>query len=269
MPELPEVETVARGLRPKIVGETIQQVERFWSKALIPDNAIDDLVGRKIIEVDRRAKFIQIHLDEGVLLVHLRMTGRLTTLEPLEDQARRVTVRLAFQTGNSLYFMDTRKFGRMILAHRPEDALPDLGPEPLSRGFTGKRFLEMLKQRSRQIKPLLLDQAFLAGLGNIYADEVLLRARIHPLSTAASIPVENILALHRAIRKVLRDSIRYQGTTVLSFVHGDDESGSYQDQLRIYGHKDEPCPECGTPIEKITVGQRGTHFCPNCQVRYT
>ncbi len=268
MPELPEVETVVRGLRPKIVGEKIQQVECFWQKALRPDTALDELPGRTIRDVTRRAKFIQIHLDESVLLVHLRMTGRLSTMLPPVENEKRVTVRLDFESGNSLYFMDTRKFGRMILAKRPEDGLPALGPEPLSNRFTAQRFTQMLKDRSRQIKPLLLDQAFLAGLGNIYADEVLFRAGVHPLSTASALRPEQITKLHRAIRKVLRDSIRYQGTTVLSFVHGDGESGSYQDQLLIYGHTGKPCPNCAAEIEKIFVGQRGTHFCPHCQPKY-
>lgn len=267
MPELPEVETVVNGLRPKLAGERIRQIQRFWHKAFVPDEAIDDLVGREIRDLSRRAKYIFIHLDVGYLIVHLRMTGRMSTRPPAPDREKYITVQLDFESGNSLYFEDVRKFGRLIYSEMPGDVLPKLGPEPLSPGFTSAGFAEMLKKRNRQIKPLLLDQSFLAGVGNIYADEALFRAKIHPLTMAKRIPPDKIATLHRAIRKILRDSIRYQGTTVLSFVHGNGETGSYQDMLRIYGHAGEPCPNCNTAIEKVFVGQRGTHFCPNCQQR--
>ena len=265
MPELPEVETVVRGLQTTIVGETIMDLEVPWEKALVADDPYDSVVGKSIKAVRRRAKYIIIELDRGALLVHLRMTGKLTPVFP----EKHVTVILHFESGNSLYFQDTRKFGRMEYVENPQDSLAHLGPEPLSAAFTSDEFYDMLKSKNRQIKPLLLDQTFLAGLGNIYVDEALFQAGIQPLSTASAIPRERAVSLHAAIQSILSASIKAQGTTVLNFSHGDNQSGTYQAALQVYGRKNEPCLICETPITKVTVGQRGTHYCPNCQKKYT
>ena len=264
MPELPEVETVVRGLQTTVLGETIVDIEVPWEKALLPDDAYDALVGQTIKHVTRRAKFIVFELEKGALITHLRMTGKLTPAFP----EKHVTVILHFSSGNSLYFQDMRKFGRMVYTTDPSGFLAHLGPEPLDDSFTASDFYHMLQNKSRFIKPLLLDQTFLAGLGNIYVDEALFQAGIQPLSNSSAIPQVRADRLHAAIRSILEDSIRAQGTTVVNFSHGDDQSGSYQAALQVYGRANEPCLICDQAITKIKVGQRGTHFCENCQKLY-
>lgn len=265
MPELPEVETVVRGLQTSLPDETIQDVEVVWEKALVADNPYESIVGKNIVAVRRRAKYIIIELQHGALLVHLRMTGKLTPVFP----EKHVTVILHFESGKALYFQDTRKFGRMEYVDDPDEKLAHLGPEPLADGFTADLFHHLLKSRQRQIKPLLLDQTFLAGMGNIYVDEALFQAGIQPLSTASAVPRKRAFSLHAAIRSILSASIKAQGTTILNFSHGENSSGTYQAALQVYGRKDEPCLICEAPIIKITVGQRGTHFCKRCQRKYT
>lgn len=264
MPELPEVETVVRDLQDTIVGETIVDIETPWEKALQPDTAYDSLTGLTIQNVARRAKFIIISFEKGVLAVHLRMTGKLTSSPP----EKHVTVILHFRSGNSLYFQDMRKFGRMTYTDDVSNITGHLGPEPLSSKFTHQVFFKMLQSKNRLIKPLLLDQTFLAGLGNIYVDEALFQAGVHPQSSAAAVPQKRVQQLHSAIQSILSLSIKAKGTTVINFSHGENQSGSYQAALQVYGRKAEPCVECGTPIEKIKLGQRGTHYCPNCQKIY-
>lgn len=264
MPELPEVETVVRGLQQSIVGETIVDIEVPWEKALDSENAYDSLVGKTVQKVSRRAKYIVVHLDRGALIVHLRMTGKLTPVFP----EKWVTVILHFQSGQALYFQDMRKFGRMIYTNNPANFLSHLGPEPLSKSFTVQLFIDMLKVKQRLIKPLLLDQTFLAGLGNIYVDEALFQAGIHPRSIAAAIPIKNVKLLHQAIQIILLGSISSQGTTVLNFSHGDNQSGTFQAALQVYGRKGQPCMVCNAAVEKIKLGQRGTHFCSKCQMEF-
>lgn len=264
MPELPEVETVVRGLQSTIVGETIVDLEIPWEKALQPESAYDSLIGKTIRRVSRRAKFIIIELNIGALVVHLRMTGKLTPVFP----EKHITVILHFRSGNALYFQDMRKFGRMVYTDDPAELVEHLGPEPLSDHFTPQRFIKMLQSKQRIIKPLLLDQSFLAGLGNIYVDEALFQAGIHPQSIASAIPGKNSKLLHKAIQNILSASIKAQGTTILNFSHGDNQSGTYQAALQVYGRKAQSCLVCDTPIEKIKLAQRGTHFCPNCQKKF-
>jgi formamidopyrimidine-DNA glycosylase len=239
-------------------------IEVPWEKALAPDNAYDLLVGKTITGVTRRAKFIIIELNQGALITHLRMTGKLTLLYP----EKHVTVILHFDSGKSLYFQDMRKFGRMVYTGDTANLLGHLGPEPLDTSFSAPVFYRMLQDKTRIIKPLLLDQSFLAGLGNIYVDEALFQAGIHPLSLSSSIPKKRAFRLHTAIQSILEDSIQAQGTTVVNFSHGDDQSGSYQFALQVYGRAGEPCLICDQAIKKIKVGQRGTHFCKSCQRPY-
>jgi formamidopyrimidine-DNA glycosylase len=265
MPELPEVETVVRGLQNTIIGEQIMDLEVPWEKALTADNPYESIVGKLITGVNRRAKYIIIELDKGFLLVHLRMTGKLTPVYP----EKHVTVVLHFESGNSLFFQDTRKFGRMIYTENLDQSLGHIGPEPLSDEFTPEIFYYMLQSKKRLIKPLLLDQTFLAGLGNIYVDEALYQSGIQPLSMADSIPKRLAYSLHFAIQSTLTASIKAQGTTVLNFSHGDNRIGTFQEALEVYGRGNEPCVKCGTLITKIKVGQRGTHFCQHCQTKYT
>jgi formamidopyrimidine-DNA glycosylase len=264
MPELPEVETVVRGLQQTIVGEIIVDLEVPWQKALEPDAAYDSLVGKTIQSVTRRAKFVLINFDIGALVVHLRMTGKLTPVFP----EKWITVILHFESGNALYFQDMRKFGRMLYTDDPDELLNHLGPEPLEDSFTSHIFHKMLMSKQRIIKPLLLDQTFVVGLGNIYVDEALFQAGIHPESIAKAIPKKKTQLLYTAIRQILAESIKAQGTTVLNFSHGDNQSGTYQAALQVYGRKTQACQICRTPIEKIKLAQRGTHYCPKCQRKY-
>jgi formamidopyrimidine-DNA glycosylase len=272
MPELPEVETIVRDLRPKLVGRTITGVRHCdWPKTVAPlDPAYfcAALGGETILDVTRRAKYILLHLSSGrVLAIHLRMTGALTT-HPASHPAGKAT-RLIFQLDNGaeLHFTDARKFGKVRLL-TPDEVpafLDSLGPEPLPDDFTLARFRALLAGRRAQLKPLLLNQRVLAGLGNIYADEALFLARIHPLRTAASLTEDETERLYHAIRQVLTQGIANRGTTISDYRDGSGDKGRNQEALNAYGQRDQPCPRCGTPIVRLVVGGRGTHICPACQ----
>jgi len=275
MPELPEVETVVRGLRASLAGHTIIGLTVHWSGSIaVPDPAVfaQRLTGRTVVDVDRRGKWIVITLDDGqTLLIHLRMTGQLL-LEAIRcpvDEYARVVFRL--DGGKRLRFSDMRKFGRLILTREPDKVLDDLGPEPLADDFTVQRFERMLMQRRGRIKSLLLNQRFLAGLGNIYVNEALWRAHIHPLRPANSLTSEEVRKLHRAIRSVLREAIGEGGTTLDNgnFRQADGEVGEFASQLSVYGREGEACGCCGSSIERVKVGQRSTYFCPRCQPAWT
>lgn len=269
MPELPEVETVARGLRASLVGRTITGVEVRWARSVIPPDPVAfarQLTSQTVVGVARQGKWVVIGLSGGgALLIHLRMTGRLVLGEPLNDQHIRVL--LSLDNGQSLHFCDQRKFGRLRLVDDAAKALSDLGPEPLADDFTAARLEEMLAQRRGRIKPLLLNQSFLAGLGNIYTDESLWRAGIHPLRPAHALTPAEVCRLHRAIRAVLRAAIASGGTTLpdAAYQQVDGRAGEFAGRLAVYGREGQPCPRCGADVERIQVGQRGTHFCPRCQ----
>ena len=264
MPELPEVETIARKLEPDLLGKTVKEADLRWSRTLAtpsPKKFKEQIQGQKIKAVTRRAKYFILQLSDYQLLVHLRMSGDLyvknSTVEP--EKHDRLIIKLS---GNkSLIFNDTRKFGRVWLTSSPEDILGKLGPEPLERGFTPHWLYKSLQEKHRQLKPLLLDQTFLAGLGNIYTDEALYIAKLHPLRPSDSVSQEQAKALHEAIRKVLKEGIRRNGASIDWVYRG----GEYQNYFRVYDREGEPCKVCGTLIQKLVVGQRGTHICPNCQ----
>lgn len=264
MPELPEVETHVRKLKPVLVGKRILSARLLWPRTLAfpsPGRFKSQIQGQKIKAVSRRAKFVVIRLADYSLLIHLRMSGdlsiRSSTIRP-ETHDRLI---LELSAGKSLVFNDTRKFGRVWLTEKPEDVLGRLGPEPLDAGFTPEWLLTALHKKRRQLKPLLLDQNFLAGLGNIYTDEALHTARLHPLTLSDSITLEQAEALHEAIQNVLNEGIRRNGAS-FDWVYRGGEYG-----FRVYDRKGKDCPVCGTKVERILVGQRSTHFCPNCQVR--
>jgi formamidopyrimidine-DNA glycosylase len=272
MPELPEVETVARGLRAALVGRTITDVKVLWTRSVVPPDPsafARRLTGQTVTGVGRRGKWVVMALSGGdTLLVHLRMSGRLLIeSEPcLDDRHLRVLIQL--DDGRRLSFVDQRKFGRMIVTDDPDQVLGDLGPEPLSDAFTPERFGEMLAQRRGRIKPLLLNQRFLAGLGNIYTDEALWQARIHPLRPANTLTPAEVQRLHQAIQTVLAAAIASGGTTLddASYRQADGQAGEFASKLAVYGRAEEACPRCGGEIARITVCQRGTHFCPRCQI---
>lgn len=266
MPELPEVETIARKLKPDLVGRTILSADLFWPRTLSfpsPRRFKAQIKGQTIRDVGRRAKFLIVQLSDTYLLVHLRMSGDLvirdSTIRPQTHD--RLVIKLS--GGSSLVFNDTRKFGRVWLTPEPEEVLGRLGPEPLGTDFTPQWLHAALQKKHRQLKPLLLDQTFLAGLGNIYTDEALHIARLHPLTASDSITAEQARALHAAIHSVLNEGIRRNGASFDWVYRG----GEFQNYFRVYAREEEECPVCGTRIERILVGQRSTHFCPRCQVR--
>lgn len=281
MPELPEIETIVRELCPHLQGRVILDVSVDWPRTIAePAEDVErfrqGIRGCRIAGLRRRGKFVVIDLDGGpdercgALLIHLRMSGRLV-LEPLgRPQHLRVTFSLSEggqQTESKrLYFYDTRKFGRIWLVQDPTAVVGDLGPEPLAEGFTQAAFHALLAKRRGMLKPLLLNQRFLAGLGNIYADEALFLARLHPQRKADTLSRAEILRLYQAIQSVLEGAIEHHGTTFDGvFVRPQGEEGRQQEKLNVYGQAGMPCPRCGTPIERIVVGGRGTHFCPHCQ----
>jgi formamidopyrimidine-DNA glycosylase len=272
VPELPEVEVVVRELRRTVVGASIVGAEICWLGTIGRSNR-DEFVrgvsGQRIVSVARRGKWITLALSSGKsLLVHLRMTGRLLVAREERVDCTYLRVRLLLGDGGAICFHDTRKFGRMLLVADARDVLAALGPEPLSHAFTEAVFRKRLAERRARIKPLLLDQSFLAGLGNIYTDEALWRAGIHPLRAANSLSADEAARLWRAIKTVLRGAIRAGGTTLDDggFVGATGETGRFAPRLAVYGRAGEDCPRCGTAVDRIVVAQRGTHICPRCQV---
>jgi formamidopyrimidine-DNA glycosylase len=272
MPELPEVETIARKLRPHLLGQIIQDADLRWARTLAlpsPRKFKEQIRGQEIKEVTRRAKFFILHLSDYSLLVHLRMSGDLfikeSKIKPEKHDRLILTLTSSFPGGGAevraLVFNDTRKFGRVWLTKHPEEVLGTLGPEPFSRQFTPQWLHAALHSKHRQLKPLLLDQTFLAGLGNIYTDEALNLAKLNPLAVSDSVTAQQAEALHGAIRKVLKEGIRRNGASIDWVYRG----GEFQNYFRVYDRAGKPCPVCGTKIQRIVIGQRSTHFCPKCQ----
>ena len=264
MPELPEVETVARKLKPDLIGRTILSADLRWSRTLAtpsPKKFKEQIMGQKILDVGRRAKYLNIQLSDFNLLIHLRMSGDLFIKDSTIRPEKHDRLGLKLSDNRSLIFNDTRKFGRVWLASNPDEVLGRLGPEPFSREFTPQWLYTALHSKHRQLKPLLLDQTFLAGLGNIYTDEVLNIAKLHPGAASDSVTAKQAEALHEAIRKILREGIRRNGASIDWVYRG----GEFQNHFRVYDRAGKPCPTCGTEIVRFIVGQRGTHICPKCQ----
>ncbi|MGK0216872.1 MAG: formamidopyrimidine-DNA glycosylase [Planctomycetota bacterium] len=265
-------------IRPHLVGRRIAGTEVDWERTLGgqgPDDFRRVVTGARIAAVSRRAKYIRIDLTRrgkpaGSVVVHLRMTGRLM-VDPLEDPTpdyRRVSLRLDNEVPGRgvLHFVDVRKFGRFTFHANADEALAHLGPEPLEDDFTAEWLRQALGSRQRAVKPLLLDQAFLAGLGNIYVDESLFLAGVHPQRRSDRIPKDRVVRLHEAIQAILRQAIEREGSSFDSFYRTPEgQPGSYQHQFRVYGREGRPCRTCERPIVRIVVGQRGTHFCSRCQ----
>lgn len=264
MPELPEVETIARVLRPELVGRNILSADVFWARTLAVPSPIkfrEWVKNQRIQGVVRRAKFLILELETYNLLIHLRMSGDLVVRKGKIKPEKHDRLVLHLSGGRQLAFNDTRKFGRVWLTDKPESVLGKLGPEPLEKGFTPEWLYDHLRLRKRRLKPLLLDQTFLAGLGNIYTDECLNMAKLHPLALSNTVKRVQAGALHEAIRAVLQEGIRRNGASIDWVYRG----GEYQNHFRVYDRAGRPCPTCGTPVKKLIVGQRGTHICPNCQ----
>jgi formamidopyrimidine-DNA glycosylase len=295
VPELPEVETVARDLRGLIVGATITGAGGDWPRAIASHATVDEfaaaVAGRRVEAVGRRAKLVVVGLSGGAasggdpaapprgpaaLTIHLKMTGQLFVVPASLPADRHVHVRLAFADGRELRFRDIRKFGRVgcwpmdpatgavLDGAAGEELFGDFGPEPLDDAFTPRAFRARLRGRRGRLKPLLLDQGFVAGVGNIYADEALWRSRLHPLRGAATLRPPDEARLHRELRAILAEAVERRGSSIDDYTAPDGD-GSMQERLDVYQRTSEPCPRCGRPIRRIVVGARATHFCSWCQ----
>ncbi len=280
VPELPEVETVARDLRPLITGATITGARTSWAGTLrthTPEAFAEAVAGRRVEGVGRRAKQVVIDLSgDAALTIHLKMTGQLFVVPATtpEDPYTRLVLELA--NGRELRFRDIRKFGRIGLYGRDPvtgelvaevggaAVFAALGPEPLDDAFTIRDFRRRLRRRSGRLKPLLLDQSFIAGIGNIYADEALWTARLHPLRTAGTLRPADERHLYDAIRTILSEAIDRRGSSIDDYTAPDGD-GSMQERLQVYQQTGEPCRRCGRPIRRIVIGARSTHFCSWCQ----
>ncbi len=277
MPELPEVETIVRRLRdgsqdhPPVPDHVIQSTEITWDRIIAQPDAKTfqkHLMGKRVQDVRRRGKFLHFPLSEGHLIGHLRMSGDMHMEKRLDEKGNALPadpydrVIMNFESPWRLTFNNIRKFGRMWYVHDPETVFSKLGPEPLSNEFTAEMLYAKLQTFNRQIKPLLMDQSFLAGMGNIYTDKSLFRAKIHPLRKSTSLSKDETYALHHAIQHTLNHGIKQFGASV-DWVY---KGGEFQNHFNVYQREGEPCLVCGNPIIRTTVGQRGTHFCPHCQV---
>jgi formamidopyrimidine-DNA glycosylase len=270
MPELPEVETVRSALAPALEGRTIVAAEIFDARLTRPEDphaVAAELVGERIAAVERRGKYLVVRFESGrVLLIHLRMTGTLRLGSLDGDPYRRAVVRL--DDGSDVAYRDVRRFGTWLLLE-PDAADPylaaRLGREPLERAFTTKELARLLARRRVPLKAVLLDQRVVPGLGNIYADEGLWYARIHPLRPASTLEPDEVAAVRRGIRRALRAGIIRQGATLSDYRTPAGARGAMQHEFRVYGRLGEPCLRCGAPIEKTRAGGRGTWFCPVCQ----
>jgi len=269
MPELPEVETIVRGLREPLVGRRFTGVRVGW-ESLVAKPAAEEfrrrLVGQKVLAVKRRGKYLIFALSGGdSLIFHLRMTGRLLLKNHDDRLDKHDHLVFELDDGRELRFNNMRKLGRVYLVDDKDEIVGKLGPEPLDDDFTSSDFAALLSGRRSRIKPLLLNQRFIAGIGNIYADEALFAARIHPERRADTLTAEEIERLYGAICGVLRQGIENRGTTFSAYRDAEGREGRNQEHLRVFRRTGQPCPRCGMPIERTVVGGRGTYFCPKCQ----
>lgn len=270
MPELPEVETFRRHLlqgtvgAPSILGKKISQAELLWERTLAEPAAEEFLTrvqGQFITGIGRRGKFLLVNLSRDSLIFHLRMSGELVVEEQINPLGKHYRLILNFTDGYRLAFNNIRKFGRVWLTDQPAMIIGSLGTEPLADDFTAESLHALLHARSRQLKYFLLDQEMIAGLGNIYADESLYRARLHPARKSDSISERESRRLWQSIREVLQEGIQNQGSSIDWMYQG----GDYQKYLSVYNLEGQPCKRCKTPIKRIKIAQRSTYFCPDCQ----
>ncbi len=268
MPELPEVETIRRTLEPAVAGRRIVEVVFYWHRTCAGDldETVDALRGQNIESLERYGKYLLFHLrkrhDQSMLIIHLRMTGNLL-LNGTEGRFTRAA--MIMDNGVRVIYQDIRKFGRWQWSSALPLRLAELGPEPLE--ISRDEFVERLKARRTQLKALLLDQEFVRGLGNIYADESLFRAGLHPKSLASSVSSRKAGLLHKVVQDVLQEAIAAGGTTISNYVDSQGSQGYFQLQTNVYGKTGKPCVVCGTALCRIIVASRSTHFCPRCQRR--
>ncbi|MFT8824316.1 MAG: DNA-formamidopyrimidine glycosylase [Liquorilactobacillus mali] len=272
MPELPEVETVRQGLRQLVLNKKIRNVIVLYPKIINGDTNIfiETLEGLTIKEIKRRGKYLIFNFDEDISMVsHLRMEGKYFVRQAGDEVEKHTHIIFEFTDGKQLRYNDVRKFGRMELVKTDKvsdlKSLKKLGPEPTTSDFSVEDFADKLKKKNKMIKPALLDQNLVAGLGNIYVDEVLWMSKINPETIASHLSKNEIKTLHDAIITELAKAVKAGGTTIRSYTNAFENSGLFQFELNAYGRTGEPCRRCGTLIKKIVVAQRGTHYCPSCQ----
>lgn len=273
MPELPEVETVRRTLYDKIVGRRIDRVEIITARQIYhpdPDTFRAELEGARFTDIERRGKWLLFKLGPLVLVGHLRMSGHLYVCDPEREREKHTHVIFHLEDGKELRYDDQRKFGGFHLLGPNGEGTPpglaSLGPEPLSEQFTPAVLAVGLGGRKSPVKAALLNQSIVAGLGNIYVDESLFCARIHPERQASDLSADEVERLHSCIRSVLERAVEKRGTTFSLYFDGEGEEGDMYDELKVFDRTGDPCPDCGTPIVKLAVGGRGTHVCPACQL---
>jgi len=264
MPELPEVETIVRGLQTPLLGRTITAAKVLWHNTARPSvvEVEAKLPQRRIEALSRRGKYLKFVLSGGkMLFIHLKMSGDLRVLP--QSQAVHPHTRAFFNldNGNRLEFKDPRKFGRIHLTDNPQSVIGTLGPEPLADDFSVDDFIALFERRSGRLKPLLMNQTFIAGLGNIYAAEACFWARLDPRRPANTLSAADLARLYHAIRRVLRHGIMLKGATLDNVYRG----GEFQNHFQVYGKTGKPCPRCGTPIARVMLAGRSTFFCPACQ----
>ncbi len=267
MPELPEVETIKTELYPYVVGRRITGVHLRWDgivKQPAPEEFVSRVKGRKITDLTRRGKYLFFHLDDGagVLVMHMKMTGSLI-VNPENDRFTRAALDL--DDGSVLHFWDPRKFGRMWLDGDESPVRRQLGPEPLDEDFTAETLISILKGRKAPVKPTILDQKYIAGIGNMYADEALFDAKIHPETVAGDLTRAEATRLYRSIVKVLQKALVLKGASIRNYIRPDGGAGTAHDEFNVAHGTGKDCPRCGGPIERIVVRGRGTYYCPRCQ----
>lgn len=271
MPEMPEVETVRRTLTPLAVGKTIKRVDVWYDKVIVGDvkSFQQQLKGKTIEKIDRYGKYLLFRLGDLTIVSHLRMEGKYRLITADAPREKHEHLQFIFTDGSALRYDDVRKFGRLQLVEtgteRIVTGIKHLGPEALSPEFTEDYFAKALKNKTKKIKNLLLDQTVVAGLGNIYVDEVLWQAKINPVAESKDLTKQQVQDLYEAINSTIKEAIKLGGTTIHSFLNAEGQAGGYQDRLEVYGRAGEDCLRCGGKLVKIKVNGRGTTYCPNCQ----
>jgi formamidopyrimidine-DNA glycosylase len=271
MPEMPEVETVRRTLTPLAVGKTIKRVDVWYDKVIVGDvkSFQQQLKGKTIEKIDRYGKYLLFRLGDLTIVSHLRMEGKYRLITADAPREKHEHLQFIFTDGSALRYDDVRKFGRLQLVEtgteRIVTGIKHLGPEALSPEFTEDYFAKALKNKTKKIKNLLLDQTVVAGLGNIYVDEVLWQAKINPVAESKDLTKQQVQDLYEAINSTIKEAIKLGGTTVHSFLNAEGQAGGYQDRLEVYGRAGEDCLRCGRKLVKSKVNGRGTTYCPNCQ----
>lgn len=273
MPELPEVETIKNTLKKFVINRKIKEIAVHWPNIIKEPDDVEHfkmiLAGQTIHDITRKGKFLLFQLDDYVLVSHLRMEGKYSVHQASEPVKKHTHVMFTFTDEQELRYNDVRKFGTMHVHHKGkeliEKPLNQLGPDPFDEAFTFDYFYQKLKKTDRVIKSALLDQTIVAGLGNIYVDETLFKANVHPLNRSSKLTKKEIKAIQEQAILTLEEAVKQGGTTIRSYVNGQGEMGMFQQELFVYGQENKACKRCGNPITKMKIGGRGTHVCTVCQ----